>query len=79
MTSEYKLIRKDPTVTSDKQGRIGFQPDKVEECIKLQCVISFQFPVCVNQGTFVEGPMQELQPPLTYSSLTQDMMSLDIM
>ena len=58
-------MRKDRTVTmlhlSDKQGKIGFQCDKVEECIKLQCVFSFQFPVCVNQGTFVEGPMQELQ------------------
>ena len=41
MTSEYKLMRKDQTVTSDKQGRIGFEHDKVEECIKLQCVISF--------------------------------------
>ena len=35
-------MRKDRTVTmlhlSDKQGEIGFQCDKVEECIKLQCV-----------------------------------------
>ena len=41
ITSEYILTRKDRTVTSDKQGRIGFQYDKVEECIKLQCAISF--------------------------------------
>ena len=34
-------MRKDHTVTSDKQGKIGFQYDKVQECYKLQCVISF--------------------------------------
>ena len=43
-------MRKDRTVTSGKQGRIGFQYDKVQECIKLQCVISFS-----PQGTFCRG------------------------
>ena len=35
LTSEYISMTKELTVTWDKQGKPGFQYDKVEECIKM--------------------------------------------
>ena len=41
LTSSYISMTKEWTVISDKQGKSGFQYDKVEECIEIQCVFSF--------------------------------------
>ena len=58
-----------------------FKYDKVEECIKIQCIFSFYYPVCVNQGTFVREPkveQQQLKPPPPCPSMTIHLMCQDI-
>jgi len=35
-----------------QKGKLRFKYDNVEEYMIIQCVFSFYYPVCVNQGTF---------------------------
>ena len=60
-----------------QKGKLRFKYDNVEECMIIQCVFSFYYPVCVNQGTFSREPMveqQQLKPPPPYPSVTLHLM-----
>ena len=75
-------MTKEWTGTWDKQGTLCLKYDKVEECIKIQCIFLFYYPVCVNQGTFVREPkveQQQLKPPPPCPSMTLHLMCQDIM
>ena len=81
LTSEYITMTKEWTGTWDKQGTLCLKYDKVEECIKIQCIFLFYYPVCVNQGTFVREPkveQQQLKPPPPCPSMTIHLMCQDI-
>ena len=81
LTSEYLTMTKEWTGTWDKQGTLCLKYDKVEECIKIQCIFLFYYPVCVNQGTFVREPkveQQQLKPPAPCPSMTIHLMCQDI-
>ena len=81
LTSEYITMTKEWTGTWDKQGTHCLKYDKVEECIKIQCIFLFYYPVCVNQGTFVREPkveQQQLKPPPPCPSMTIHLMCQDI-
>ena len=74
-------MTKDWTGTRNKQGKLHLKYDKVEECIKIQCIFLFYYPVCVNQGTFVREPkveQQQLKPPPPCPSMTIHLMCQDI-
>ena len=65
-----------------RQGKLRLKYDKVEECIKIQCIFSFYYSVCVNQGTFIREPkveQQQLKPPPPCPSMTLHLMCLDLM
>ena len=57
-------MRKDRTVTSDKQGRI-FNMIRLRRELNNNVSFLFSSLFVLTRGTFVEGPMQELQLPLT--------------
>ena len=82
LTSEYITMTKDWTGTWNKQGKLRLKYDKVEECIKIQWIFTFYYPVCVNQGTFVREPkveQQQLKPSPPCPSVTLHLMCQDIM